>query len=143
MVCSPTLSSAPLVYPFESVRDQLDRLRLRLATFLPPQGELCLELYPLNGNHLLRRVVVPATAALDNAWMEVSFEPLRNLLGQTLEVRISAHLQQGKLAVYEFGQPGSTRDCRKMHCDWAAVSCPFQAIVPAGPFSAERTNEIR
>jgi glycosyltransferase involved in cell wall biosynthesis len=108
MVCSPALGNAPLVYPFESDRDQLDCLRLRLATFVThPQGQLCLELYPLNGNHLLRRVVVPAAAALDNAWMEVSFEPLHNLLGQTLEVRISAHLQQGQLAVYESpgGQP--------------------------------------
>ena len=106
MVCSPALSSAPLIYTFRSSQDQLNHLRLRLATFLTrPQGELWVELYPLNGNHLLRRVVVPAAVALDNAWIEISFEPLHNLLGQTLDVRISARLKEGQLAVYEF--PGT------------------------------------
>ena len=33
--------------------------------------------------------------------MEVSFQPLQNMLGQVLEVRISARLQKGRLAVYE------------------------------------------
>jgi len=102
MLCSPALGSAPLVYSFECPTDQLGSLRLRLATFLShPQGELFLELYPPGGNHLLRRVTVPASAVLDNAWMEVSFQPLQNMLGQVLEVRISARLQKGRLAVYE------------------------------------------
>jgi glycosyltransferase involved in cell wall biosynthesis len=103
MVCGPSLNRSPLVYRFRSQQEPLRSLRIRLATFLTrPTGNLRVEIYPLNGSHLLRRIDVPAAVILDNAWMEFFFEPLQNILGNTLDVRISACLDQGKLAAYEF-----------------------------------------
>lgn len=102
MVCSPSLSVAPLIYQFKSPQDDLHGLRIRLATYASlPQGELWLELYSSGGSHRLRQVSIPAAAILDNVWMEIRFEPLHNLLNQTLEVRLGARLEQGRLAVYE------------------------------------------
>jgi hypothetical protein len=110
MVCSPPLDFAPLIYTLHCTQDHLSNLRLRLATFIThPQGQLLLEIYPTSSKRLLRCVIVPAASVLDNAWMEVSFEPLQNLLGQMLEVHIRARLTQGRLAVYENVEQGSTR----------------------------------
>lgn len=119
MVCSPPLSRAPLVYTLNPGRDVLDGVRLRLATFLTqPQGELQLELFAPGSQQPLRRVILPASAALDNAWMKISIEPLHNLLGRTLEVHLSASLQQGRLAVYELpaqaGNPGLPQQAVKL-----------------------------
>lgn len=117
MICGPRLSSAPLIYLFEAKKEPLSSLRFRLATFLThPQGKLMVELYPQNSHLLLRRVEVPATAVLDNVWMEIYFDSLQNMIGKTLEVHISAKLQQGIMAVYEFPQ-----DANQRHLPQAAI----------------------
>jgi glycosyltransferase involved in cell wall biosynthesis len=110
MLASPILNRSPLIYFFTSPVDRLKSIRLRLGTFQTYLlGEIWIEIFPSGGNLLLRRAIIPAEEVLDNAWLELDIKPLHHLLGQKLEIRITARLTQGKLIVYELPHQNDSR----------------------------------